>query len=96
MTIPPGGEFYHLGTGKELLEKLGAHIGKNHSPLAEKGDEAHEPDLYRHHDEEDGETSQSTRTQVDQKDAQTDDQLDWSGPTYVKELASEVDTRDVG
>jgi hypothetical protein len=66
-----------------------------HRPLAEKEQETHEPGLYRYHEDEDGETSQSARAQVDQEDGQTDYQLDRSGPAHVKELASEVDARDV-
>ena len=50
----------------------------------------------RDHHEEDGETSQSARTQINQQDDQTDDQLDRSGPTHVEELSSKVDTGDVG
>ena len=88
-------EFHYLDTGKELLEKFGTLIGKNRSLLAKKEHEAHELDLYRRHNDEDSEAGQSTRAQVDQKDDQTDNQLDWSGPTHVKPLASEVDTRDV-
>jgi hypothetical protein len=91
----PGKEFYYLDAGKELLEKFGAPIGKNHSLLAEKKREAQEPDLDRRHHEKNSETSQSARAQVDQKDDETNDQLDWSGPTRMKELTSEVDTRDV-
>ena len=93
--ILPRKEFDYLDTREELLEKFGTLVGKNHSPLAEKKHEAHEPGLYRHHDEEDCKTRQSAWAQVDQKDDKTDDQLDWSGQTYMKELASKVDTRDV-
>ena len=93
--ILPGEEFNDLDTGKKLLEKFGTLIGKNHSPLAEVKQEAHQLALYRCHDEEDGETSQSTRAQVDQEDDQANDQLDWCGPTHVKEVGSEVDTRNV-
>jgi len=93
--ILPGEEFDYLDTGKELLEKFGTFVGKNHSLLAEKKHEAHEPDLYRRHDEEDCKTRQGAWAQVGQKDDQADDQLNWSGQTRVKELTSEVDTRDV-
>ena len=90
--IFPGKEFDYLDTGKEFLEKFGALIGENHSLLAETKHETHEPGLHRYDDEEDGETGQSTWTQVDQEDDHTDDQLDWSGPTGVEEICSEVDT----
>ena len=66
--VLPREEFDDLDTGKELLEKFGALIGENHGLLAETKHEAHEPCLNRHHDDEDGETSQSTRAQVDQED----------------------------
>ena len=92
----PGEELDYLDTGKELLEKFGTLVGKNHRLLAEKKHEAYEPDLYWRHDEEDCETRQSTWAQVGQKDDQTDDQLGRSGPTHVKELTSKVDTRNVG
>ena len=91
----PGKEFDDLDTGKEFLEKFGAFIGKNDSLLAETHQGAHEPSLHGHHDDEDGETSQSTGAQVDQEDDHTDDQLDWSGPTRVEKLGSKVNTRNV-
>jgi len=66
--ILPGEEFDDLDAGKKLLEKFGTLIGKNHGFLAKTKHEAHEPDLDRHHDDKDSETSQSTRAQVDQED----------------------------
>ena len=93
--ILPGEEFDDLNAGKEFLEKLGTLIGKNHGLLAETKHEAHKPGLYRRHDDEDAETSQSTWAQVDQEDDQTDNQLDRGGPTHMEELASEVDARNV-
>ena len=93
--ILPGEEFDYLDTGKELLEKFGTLVGKNHGLFAEKKHEAREPGLYWRHDEEDRKTCQSTWAQIGQKDDQTNDQLDWSDPTHVKGLASRVDTRDV-
>jgi len=65
--ILPGEEFDYLDTGKELLEKFGALVGKNHSLLAEMKHEACEPGLYWRHNEEDRKTRQSTRAQVGQK-----------------------------
>ena len=94
--IFPGEELDDLDAGKELLEQFGTLVGKNHGFLAETKEEAHEFDLDRCNEEEDGETSQSTRAQVYQKDDQTDDQLDRSGPTHVEETGGEVDTRNVG
>ena len=94
--IFPGEEFDDLDAGKELLEKLCAFIGENHGLLAEGEQVAHKLDLHGDHYEEDGETSQSARAQVDDKDGQTDEQLDRSGPAHVEELTSKVDTRDVG
>ena len=93
--VLPGEEFDDLDAGKELLEKFGALIGENHSLPAEDKQVTHEPGLYWCYDKEDCETSQSAGAQVDQKDNQTDDQLDWSGPARVKELGSEVDTRNI-
>lgn len=66
--VLPCEELDDLNTGKELLEKFGTFIGKNHSLLAETKQEAHEPGLHRCHYNEDSETGQSTRAQVDQKD----------------------------
>lgn len=94
--IFPGEELYNFDAGKEFLEKFRAFIGEDHSPLAEDEQVTHKPDLKGDYYEEDGETSQGARAQVDQKDDQTDDQLDWSGPTHMEELSSKVDTRDVG
>ena len=94
--VLPGEEFDDLDTGEELLEKFGTLIGKNHGLSTETEQETHKFGLYRYHNEEDGETGQSTRTQVDQEDDQTDDQLNWGGPGGMEELASEVDTRNVG
>jgi len=66
--ILPGEEFDDLYAGKELLEKFGTLIGENHGFPAETKHETHKPGLNRHHDDEDGETSQSARAQVDQED----------------------------
>jgi hypothetical protein len=94
--IFPGEGFDDLNARKELLEKFGTLIGEDHRPLAEKQQETHQPGLYRYHEGEDGETSRSARTQVDQEDGQTNYQLDRSGPAHVEDLAGEVDARDVG
>jgi hypothetical protein len=88
-------EFDNLNTRKEFLEQFGTLIGEKHRPLTEKKQETYEPGLYRYHKDEDSETSQSARAQVDQEDGQTDYQLDRSGPVHVEELPSEVDARNV-
>jgi hypothetical protein len=67
--IFPSEEFGDLNTRKELLEQFDTLICENHRPLAEKQHETHEPGLYSYHEDEDGETSQSTRAQFDQEDA---------------------------
>ena len=91
----PGEEFDYLDAGKEFLQKFGTLIRKNHDLPAGTKHEAYEPSLDRHYSDEDGETCQSTRSQVDQENDQTDDQLYWGGPAHVEELASEVDPRNV-
>lgn len=92
----PSEEFDYLDTGKELLEKFCTLIRENRSLPAGTKKRAHEPGLYRCHDEEDSETSQGTRAQVVQEDDQTDNQLDRSCPAGVKKSASGVDTGNVG
>jgi len=77
------------------MEKLGTLICENHGLPAEMKHTLHEFGLHRYYDYKHCETSQGTRTQVDQEDDQTDDQLDWSGPAHVEKTASVVDTRNV-
>ena len=66
--IFPGEEFDYLDAGKELLEKFGTFVGEDHGLQAGMNHELHELGLDRHHDDEDSETSQSTRAQVGQED----------------------------
>ena len=63
----PREEFDDLDAGKELLEKFGTLIGKDHGPPAETKHELHELGLNRHYDDEGSETSQSTRAQIYQE-----------------------------
>ena len=50
--ILPSEEFDYLDTRKELLEKFGPLVGKNHDLLAKTEQETHEAGLERNHDDE--------------------------------------------
>ena len=50
--IFPSEEFDYLDTRKELLEKFGPLVGKNHDLLAKTEQETHEAGLERNHDDE--------------------------------------------
>ena len=91
----PGKKLDRLDTGEEFLEKFGTLISENHGLLAGPEHEPRESRLDRCHDEEGGKTGQSTRTQVDQEDDHTNNQLDWSGPDRMEETRSKVNTRNV-
>ena len=63
--ILPGEKFDDLDTGKELLEKFGTLVGKNHDLLAETKHELYAFGLDRYDDSEDNQSSQSTWAQID-------------------------------
>lgn len=84
-----------LHAAKELLQELAPLVRPTHTLHTQDHEAPHRDGLERRAEHEERKTREGAGAEVDEKDDEANDHLDWRGQAHLHEATAEVDARDI-